>query len=566
VQLHRHARGDDCRNQGEEYACGHVCNIRKVPRFAVWFGLFAAGLLISGFTIRRGLEPFDEGLTLQAARRVADGQVPYSDFLWAYGPAHVYLLAGLFKLFGTSLLWWRVVRMFVDAAVALVVFAIVRREAPPRWALAAWLTTALAMAQPTAANPFAPALLFALLAVLVASEGPGTRRWIGAGALVALAAAWRLDFGVYAGLAAMAAAAVARSTGAGAMVAAAKAVVTGRSVRSIPLRAAATVAAAGAALTALVYLPFVVRDGPADAWRELIGHSLREGRYWRLPFPLGYDGQLRLWPPGSLAHDAKDVLDFYVPLLLVLGLAAIVVVLAARRRRSRIRVPGDRGSDPLSPAAAGLAVLALTFVAYLLSRTDEFHSTPLIVVLAALIPLVAIRAPRPVAAALTTLLVLLFGYGALNRLSALFSPPDLSAVHVAVADGVRAPPAEARSIEAMVAAVQRRVPPGEPIYSVTRRSDLVRINDPLIYVLTERDNPTRQDFGLQTGAKAQRDIVAALVRAKPKAIVRWTNPASTVREPNARGRASGIRTLDVWLAAHYRLAERDGDYEVLVPR
>jgi hypothetical protein len=118
----------------------------------------------------------------------------------------------------------------------------------------------------------------------------------------------------------------------------------------------------------------------------------------------------------------------------------------------------------------------------------------------------------------------------------------------------------------MVAAVQRRVPPGEPIYSVTRRSDLVRINDPLVYVLTERDNPTRQDFGLQTGAKAQREIVAALGRAKPKAIVRWTNPASTVREPNARGRPSGIRTLDAWLAAHYRLAERDGDYEVLVPR
>jgi hypothetical protein len=117
----------------------------------------------------------------------------------------------------------------------------------------------------------------------------------------------------------------------------------------------------------------------------------------------------------------------------------------------------------------------------------------------------------------------------------------------------------------MVRAVQRRVPPGEPIYTVTSRSDLVRINDPLIYVLTERDNPTRQDFGLQTGAPAQGQIVAALELARPRVIVRWTDPASTVREPNARGRPSGIHTLDTWLASHYRPAERHGFYEILVP-
>src|SRR3954454_21089944 len=130
--------------------------------FVVWLGLFAAGLAISGFTIRRGVEPFDEGLTLQAARRVADGQVPYSDFLWAYGPAHVYLLAGLFKAFGTSLLWWRIVRVLVDAAIAVLVFKMVERGAPRRVAGVAWLTAICAMAQPTGPSPFAPALLCTL--------------------------------------------------------------------------------------------------------------------------------------------------------------------------------------------------------------------------------------------------------------------------------------------------------------------------------------------------------------------------------------------------------------------
>src|SRR3954447_25223526 len=139
-------QGDGCEHDPGE----HVCNIRSVtraiPRSRVPLLLFVGGLVISGFTLLRGVEAFDEGLTLQAARRVADGQLPYSDFLWAYGPAHPYLLAGLFKVFGTSLLWWRIVRVLVDAGVALLVFWMVRREAP-RWvALVAWLTAACAMA------------------------------------------------------------------------------------------------------------------------------------------------------------------------------------------------------------------------------------------------------------------------------------------------------------------------------------------------------------------------------------------------------------------------------------
>ena len=117
----------------------------------------------------------------------------------------------------------------------------------------------------------------------------------------------------------------------------------------------------------------------------------------------------------------------------------------------------------------------------------------------------------------------------------------------------------------MVRAVQRRVPPGRPIYTITRRSDLVRINDPLIYVLTERDNPARQDFGLETRAPAQRTIVATLLRSRPRVIVRWTDPASVKREPNARGRPTGVHILDRWVAAHYRLAARYGYYDVLVP-
>src|SRR5205085_398917 len=110
------------------------------------------------------------------------------------------------------------------------------------------------------------------------------RGWIGAGALCALAAIWRLDFGVYAAIAAGAAAFAAAGRDGRADLARGDA----RRLRHGRFDALVTVAASFVAVTALVYLPFVIVDGPADAWRDLVGRSLSQGRYWHLPFPLGY--------------------------------------------------------------------------------------------------------------------------------------------------------------------------------------------------------------------------------------------------------------------------------------
>jgi hypothetical protein len=532
--------------------------------------LFAAALAISAFTLRRGGAEFDEGLILQAAARIADGQAPYADFAWPYGPAHAYLLGWSFDLFGESLIGWRVLRSLVDAAVAVTVYALARREGAPAWlALAGWLVAACAMAQPTSATPLAPALLLGLLAVYVASGDGGRvgdddpdkdarrelrRRALGAAALTALSAAWRLDFGLYAGAAVLVALALCAGPGARA-------------------RTAALFATVAAGLVLLVHLPFLIDAGPADLYDSLIGASLRERDYWTLPFPLSYAGSLRAWPPSALATDGKDLVGFYLPLLAVAGLALAVVLTVVRARAER----------NLAPAAAALPVLGLGCLAYLLSRPDEFHATPLVVVLAATLPPAlagvwrgrrepalgggaspAIASGAAVLAAAT--LALLLAHGAANRLSALADPTELAAIDLPVADGALAPPAEARALAAMARTVQRRVPPGAPIYTITRRSDLVRFNQPLVYVLADRPNPTRHDYAIQTSAADQRALVAELADARPRAVVRWTARASTVREPNLRGEPTGARILDRWVADRYRLLRRAGDYEILVPR
>ena len=116
--------------------------------------LWLAAALISGFTMRRYLEPFDEGFLLQAATRIAAGQWPYADFGWPYGPGQAGVVALAFKVLGPSVVWWRVVRVAADATIALLVFALVRRPAGDRWALAGSFAAAVTIAQPTSANPF----------------------------------------------------------------------------------------------------------------------------------------------------------------------------------------------------------------------------------------------------------------------------------------------------------------------------------------------------------------------------------------------------------------------------
>jgi len=56
---------------------------------------------------------YDEGLIVFGAQRVLEGDIPYRDFWTLYAPGQFYAVAGLFKLFGSSVL----VERLWDAAV-----------------------------------------------------------------------------------------------------------------------------------------------------------------------------------------------------------------------------------------------------------------------------------------------------------------------------------------------------------------------------------------------------------------------------------------------------------------
>jgi hypothetical protein len=505
-------------------------------------GLWLAALLIAGFTIRNHLEPFDEGLLLQAAQRIAGGEWPYAEFGWAYGPGQPLAVALGFEAFAPSVLVWRVLWAASCATIAVLVWWLVRHELGPGrrgWARVGWLAAAVTAAQPMLPNPMVPALALALGALAAAAAG----RPALAGALIALTAFWRPDFGVLALIAVL--------------------VVGDR-------RAATRAAAVAVAGVVALYTPFAVAAGPADLWRALVTSSLRGGEAWRLPFPLLYDGPLRLWPPGDLAHDAKDALGYELPLAGLIGLAAAITAVALRPRRldGAYRRQLVEGSRVRRRATGGLVVLAVGGAAYLLSRADEFHAQPLLICLCALVPIAAATGgvPRVPAAVAAAALALILAGGLANRLSALAGPEELVAVHLPGVPGIRVPPSEALALPRLVAYVQRVVPPGEPIYVAPRRSDLVTSTAPIVHFLVRRPNVLHHDALLQARPEEQAAIVAALERARPRAVVRWTDPASSRPEPNERGQRSGSRALDEHLAGAYRLAARFGAYDVLVPR
>jgi hypothetical protein len=483
-------------------------------RLALLFGL---GALLSGLTILDGINPHDEGLVLQAAARVADGELPYRDFYANYGPGQYYLVGALDAIFGSSLLAWRIVRVTLDALVAVLAYALVRRDAPEPFALGAWVAVIAVMAHPTLPHPNATALALALGAILLAGRSPA-----GAGVLAGLAFTFRFDIGIAAGVAAALAAAGDRGRGAAA------------------LRAAAAATATGSLLVA----PFAIA-APGDFWDQTIGFALDEQSLQRLPLPSAYDG----------GFEPNKILAFYLPYVLMGGLALWLAVAAATRAPLRLW------------AAFPLAVAGL---AYLLARADEFHLVPLAAVLPVLLAggaareWLAGRKPAALVLALPLALVAIVGLDT-NRIDSVSGPP-LERIPLDVADGVKAPPDEARALEELVPYVRERVPAGRPIFVAGPRHDLVRVGNPLVYVLAGRPNPTRYDVmqpGVVTTGEVQREIVRVLRRSRTGLVVRWLSPVASEAEPNGAGRSSGVRILDRELARRYAEVERFGDYAVL---
>lgn len=472
--------------------------------------LFVFAAALSGATILQGIGPHDEGLMLQAAHRIAEGQLPYRDFWWNYGPGQPLLLAPLDLVFDRSLLPWRILRVLLDATVALLAFHLIRGSGSVRsdvevrgtprqgLALLAWLAVAGAMAFPSGPGPNPAALALGLGALLLAP-----RRVAAAGVLAGLAAVFRLEIGA----------------------AAALGVALLGAPRALPW-------AVGTGL--LGWLPFLAA-APRETLEQTVGFLAIQDLQ-RRPLPLD---------PAGLGADPNKLLELWMPAVLLAG-AALWLLHAVLRRPPR--------------AALALVPLALAGVAYLLGRTDEFHLVPLAVALPVLLVLAATREPSPLLrAALVAVVALVAAHGLARKAGELVSGPPLAAVPGPSGDGVRTTAGEAADLRRVLAAIGDRT-----LFVAPPRFDQVTVGNPLLYVLAREENPTGYDVmqpGVVTTEEVQREIVADVRRARPEVLVRWLDPR-TAPEPNASGRSSGVRLLDRELERLYGPPRRIGAYEV----
>jgi hypothetical protein len=492
--------------------------------------LLVLGGALSAITILRGIAPHDEGLMLQAGSRIASGQWPYRDFWTNYPPGQPLVLAVLQLVFGPSLLSWRVLRVIVNAVIALLAFRLARRRTSQAIALLAWLAVAGAMAFPTGPGPNPPAIGLALAAILATERRPAL-----GGALAGLTALFRIELAIAAAIGAI------------------LAVPPGKRLRT---------GVSAVAVGVLCLAPFFI-VAPRAMAHDLFGfygiQSLQ-----RVPFPLDFNGPVR---PSKL-------IEFYMPAILVASCVVWAAALgdrvrtAARSRASlRAGMSASGRPTPPGPRALELAPLAAVGLAYLLGRTDEFHLIPLSVVLAVMLATEAALARRALRIALLTALTLITLHGLDRQAGQIVHPQATAPVPGPAGDGVQTTAADARALGALEHAVARLTRPGEPIFVADPRHDVVHNGDPLLYVILDHPNPTRYDVmqpGLVTSAPVQREIVASLERSHTRIVIRWLDPRAFAPEHDGADVSSHVFILDRYLAQHFRPVARYGVYQLLV--
>jgi hypothetical protein len=92
----------------------------------------ALGVLLLAFAVplygelRNQGPPMEEGFMLVFPEMVMEGLVPNKDFLHLYGPGSLWVLAGVFEVFGVSLTAQRLVGLAQHVGLVLAVFAVAR--------------------------------------------------------------------------------------------------------------------------------------------------------------------------------------------------------------------------------------------------------------------------------------------------------------------------------------------------------------------------------------------------------------------------------------------------------
>jgi hypothetical protein len=523
--------------------------VRKSAGAATATALFLGALLYLTLCMDQSVGAYDEGITLVGAERVLRGDVPHRDFYALYGPGQFYVIAGLFKLFGASVLVERVCITVMSACSTALIFLIVDRVAPRYLAV---LAAIAALPWFRNSGPYGSATIPCMTAMLtglfllapVLSQAGGRPRLLGAGMCAGVAMLFRYDAGV----------AIFGSE----CVLLAVAIWFEHPIVADRPRAIALgliVFGAGfAAITVPVAVAYAINGTLSDFYFDVV--TFPSAAYVRtrgLPLP-------RLW---MLRKDPAEFFGVYLPLVVCAAtVPALIASIVARQSALRWTV-------------LALAVLELVWFAKGFVRASLPQMGMAVVLCAPLAAMLAqpIRGRGPIGAAMAVMAIVL-GLG----VTVASEPPALAAAWRNLSQApdchlpadlermacflVRADTAEA------IRYIHQHTAPDDPIFIGLPRHDKIFVNDVTLYFQMDRPVATKWhqfDPGLQTSLPIQREMIGELQRVRPRFVV-ITSIWNGMNEPNDSSVSSGVTLLDDYIRQTYESVATFGPNTILRAR
>ena len=534
--------------------------------------LFAIALLFQLIAARRTIGTFDECLSLYGADNILHGGRPYRDFLTPYGPAQFYLLALLFKIFGTSALVGRIYDACIRAGIACASFVLVTLLSHRKYAVLAFAAVILWLAciDDMAYNYSAyPAILLSLISCLFFSRylNDSSRIWslFVAGGLVGATACFRHDIGFYLFLTQI--------------VILIWNILSIRRSGILPTHRPALCYVAGVAAIALPVALLLLWSVPSsDIFFDLFYLPAKVyPPMRRLPFrTFAIPNLLRHPFSWSNRFELQETIVFF-PILVCL-MSAITLFLSRKPHSGLFNDTRQRQIFGLLTLLGTLffikglvrvsamqmiqcVVVGIILLAVLLSRLSRLDRVPAMLV----------GGVTAIFLASSASVILGFFVFALRNVHDLTDP----ARPTSFAKTCHPPAGMERArclivdprAEAASEYIEQRTSPHDRIFVGGGRHDKILTNDMRLYFLTGRLATTKwQDFepGVQTTLPIQNQIIASMQEYSPKVIVlnsAWDN----LKEPNSSRFSSGVTTLDDYIHAHYTPEATFGTISVLTP-
>lgn len=513
---------------------------------------------------------FPGGVSTVGAERVLAGDVPYRDFWTMYAPGHFYLLALIYRVFGTSFLVETVSATLVCAAVTCCCYLLARKLGGNRFlalgCAAVFLAATYNKGYHKNLGSYPTASLFVFLGLNCVALFYQTNRrallfW--AGLATGAAVIFKHDVGGYTAIATVAGLIVCHLVQRFRTESPEK---LDSLVWQIGLYALGT---AAIALPALAYFSWLAWP---DMVRNLVTFPLGDFPFSR---PEAYPSLLPVNLSGASRSETLKNLFHYLMFALpfVFFLLGIVTIgLAFHRRKPQVAALATTFSVAyvfhysaahvqinthiisMSVYGALLALLVGEFV------RNEFDFQP-----------VGFRRLCISALAMVWLLSLVAApiykrWAARNQPTARLSLPKVS--------GVKLPAEEARNLTNLAEFVNATISPGQPIFIGLHRHDVVVYGDVMLYFILNRRSATRyQELhpAITDTAPIQREIIHDLERKKLPLIVLKQVFSDQVLEavkqdfiknlPNI-----GATELDAYIRETYVEARRFGHYQVWLRR